>query len=153
MWVTLKVRVEKDASLTEPELIIRTPTETPMIEQLKTTLEKQLQHQQTITVWLKESQVYVPVDDILFLESADRHIIAHTIDDMYTTHDHLYELEQSLPKQFIRISKSAIVNVYQIRSITRSISTYLVTFQKTNKQVYASRRYYKTLKTHLEKMR
>jgi Response regulator of the LytR/AlgR family len=96
MWVTLKVRVEKDASLTEPELIIRTPTETPMIEQLKTTLEKQLQHQQTITAWLKESQVYVPVDDILFLESADRHVIAHTIDDMYTTHDHLYELEQSL---------------------------------------------------------
>lgn len=149
----MKVRVEQDTSLTEPELVIRTPTKTPAIEQLQATLAKQLEHQQVITVWRHDTQLYLPVNDILFFESADRHIIAHTATDMYTTHQHLYELEQSLPKQFIRISKSAIVNVFPIRSITRSISTYLVAFQDTNKQVYASRRYYKLLKTHLEKMR
>ena len=58
----------------------------------------------------------------------------------------LYELENILPNSFLRISKSTIVNIQKIYSLSHSVSSHLITFQNSHKQVYVSRMYYKVLK-------
>ena len=66
----------------------------------------------------------------------------------------LYELEDLLPNNFIRVSKSAIVNVSHIFSIDRNVtSSSCIKFNGTYKNVYVSRRYYKDLKNKLNEMR
>ncbi|WP_444965339.1 LytTR family DNA-binding domain-containing protein [Pediococcus pentosaceus] len=91
------------------------------------------------------TEFYLEVGDILFFETEDRQVRAHTENQLYTTHQRLYELEENLPIEFIRISKSCIVNVNKILALTKSLSNCLVQFQNLHKQVYASRRYYKSL--------
>lgn len=66
----------------------------------------------------------------------------------------LYELEEILPKYFVRVSKSTILNVNQVYSIDKNItSSSIIKFSKSYKQVYVSRNYYKILKQRLEERR
>lgn len=66
----------------------------------------------------------------------------------------LFELEEILPRKFVRVSKSAIVNVKHIYSVERNItSASLISFAGTHKQLYASRNYYKLLKLRLGERR
>lgn len=66
----------------------------------------------------------------------------------------LFELEEILPRKFVRVSKSAIVNVKHIYSVERNItSASLICFAGTHKQLYASRSYYKLLKLRLGERR
>lgn len=59
--------------------------------------------------------------------------------DINLLNDH-HELEEMLPGVFMRVSKSAILNVDRIFSIERKLSSAsVVQFQNSYKQVYASR--------------
>lgn len=54
----------------------------------------------------------------------------------------------------MRVSKSTILNIKSIYAINRSVSTSCtVQFQKSYKQVYVSRHYYKPLRNRLEEKR
>ena len=100
-----------------------------------------------------ETDYYMSLDEILFFETENGTINVHTADDVYQTKYKLYELEERLPGYFMRVSKSAILNVDKIYSMTKNLSTCLVQFTKSHKQVYVSRYYFKPLKEKLEEMR
>ena len=63
------------------------------------------------------TEYYVPLDEILFFETEEGVIHAHTRDDIYQTGYRLYELEDMLPGVFMRVSKSTIVNMRQFNVI------------------------------------
>ena len=65
----------------------------------------------------------------------------------------LYELENLLGGQFMRISKSTILNLDQIYAITKSISNCQIKFHDSYKTVYVSRRYYRDLNDRLKERR
>jgi hypothetical protein len=71
----------------------------------------------------------IPVSDIAWFESSDKHTWFYTADGGFTTKYTLQTLEQRLPaKQFLRIHRSYIVNVAWIRKIERDFrSSLLVT--------------------------
>ena len=88
------------------------------------------------------------------METDGNAIQVHTRDDIYQTRYKLYELEELLPGQFMRVSKSAIMNTSHVYSITKNLSSSsVVQFRDTHKQVYVSRMYYKPLKCKLEEKR
>ncbi len=71
---------------------------------------------------------------------------AHTADRIFVCPYKLYELEDLLPGGFMRISKSSIVNLDYIYSITRNLSaSSIVEFSGSNKRALVSRAYYKAL--------
>lgn len=79
---------------------------------------------------------------------------AHTRDEIFMTKNRLYELEQILPYYFCRISKSAIVNVKEIYSISKNITaSSKIEFKDTYKYVFVSRGYFKPLKNKIEEIR
>ena len=100
------------------------------------------------------TEYYLSLDEILFFETDNATINAHTKNDIYQTRYKLYELEEILPGSFMRISKSAIVNTGHIYSINRNLTaSSVIAFEGTHKQGYVSRAYYKPLINKLQEKR
>lgn len=150
----MKIRIEIDEDITSDEIIIHCKQLTPEILQIQEAISQMTDQKQLLTFFKNDTEYYFPLDEILFFETDTNGICAHTIDDIYLTHYKLYELEEILPGQFMRISKSAILNTKKIYSITKNLSSFsIVQFQNTHKQVSVSRNYYRPLKYKLEEKR
>lgn len=150
----MRVRIEIDANLHDDEVIIRCGKLDDNIKRLYDTITDAARETKYPVLYKGNVEYYLPMNDILFFETSDNCICAHTVNDVYNTTYHLYELEEILPGYFMRVSKSTILNVNHIYSISRNItSSSLVQFMNTHKQVYVSRNYYKALKLRLEEKR
>ena len=148
----MKVRIELDPQMDEPEMIIRTPRLTEDVARLQQLILEQ--KMTPLTFYKDRSEYFVDVSEILFFETDGEKIYGHTKEEAYEVRQKLYELEEILPIAFCRISKSTIVNTKQIYSIEKSFSgTSTVNFYQTHKQVHVSRHYYQLLKERLKEMR
>lgn len=150
----MRVRIEIDDHASEDEVIIRCSHLNNEIETIQKAIAEMVGKKQEITLYQNDTRFYIPVEQILFFETDASKICAHTASDIYTASYKLYELEEILPRYFMRVSKSTILNTRQIYSITRNLSSSsVVEFQDTIKQVYVSRYYYKQLKSRMEEQR
>ena len=144
----MKVLIELDGSLPDDEVHIRCSALTPEIA----AVQKQLTQggAAPIVFYKDDLEFFFPLDHVLFFETADDEVWAHTADDAYKIRQRLYELEECLPHAFIRVAKSTIVNTAKVYSIRRNLtSASLLCFAGTHKQVYASRHYYNALKERI----
>lgn len=152
--VLMKVRIEIDPALLEDEIIIRCRQVEDHILKLQKMAAEMGPADSCMTLQNGETKYYVPLDQLLFFESEGRLVQAHTAAKLYMTERKLYELEESLPGCFMRISKSTIVNLDHIYSITRNLAaSSVVEFYGTAKKVYVSRNYYKALMERLGEKR
>ena len=150
----MKIRIEIDENLEEQEVIIRAPAWNEEVTALKERIAGEYKMPSVLNVRQKERDFFIPFHDILFFETENKVIYAHTNDKMLETEYKLYELEERLPGYFMRISKSAILNTKQIYSINRNLAaSSIVTFTGTHKRVFVSRYYYKPLTSKLEEQR
>lgn len=147
----VRVRIEVDEDLTEPEVVLRVPAETAATSELAATLATVGESADRLTLSYRGRQERVAVADILFCESAGHQVMVHTATQQLTTRIPLYKLAANLPGQFQRASKSAILNCNQVASLSKSLTGNLVRFQNSHKQLYVSRRYYGGLKQALER--
>lgn len=148
----MKIVVEIDEALSEEEIIIRCNSPTAETQILLDAIKRAVSGSEKFAVFKEDREYFIELGDILFFETESGSIWVHTKDDMYSIHYKLYELEDILPGNFMRVSKSTILNTRHIYSISRNLaSSSVVQFNGTHKQVYVSRYYYKLLKQHLEK--
>lgn len=150
----MKIKVEIDESLNEEEIIMKVPALNQRVKLIQDFLSD-LSKQQTQMIFYKgQVEYYLNLSQILFFETDEKDVQAHTSADMYKIKYKLYELEEILPGYFMRVSKSTILNMKKIYAMHKSISgPCLVEFENTHKQVYVSRRYYKLLRIRLEEKR
>lgn len=150
----MKIRIEMDHSLEEDEVIIRCRKIDKEIQLMEQALSEIILKTQRFVFYREETEYYLPLDCILFFETAEGSISAHTADNVYLTRYKLYELEKLLPGNFMRVSKSSILNTDHVYSISRNLTaSSTVEFKGTHKQVFVSRYYYKPLKFKLEEKR
>lgn len=150
----MKIRVELDSSIVEEEVVIRCNSLSEEVQQVQRALADLAAGHRQFVFYKGSTEYYLPLEDILFFETEEKVIFAHTRDATYQVKYRLYELEEFLPGHFMRISKSTILNTHQIYSIRRNLaSSSVVAFQNTHKQVFISRHYYKPLKNKLEEKR
>lgn len=147
----MKVRVELTDGTAEDEVVIRCGRVDDTVRKLCSYISEQA-GTETELIFLKENrEYYFPLENVLFFETEGECVYAHTAADAYLTNRRLYELEQLLPRCFVRVSKSAIVNVRRIYSVTRDLTaSSLIQFSESHKQVYASRHYYGELRHRLQ---
>jgi len=146
----MKIQIKVDKNIKENEVIIMCNELSEEVKNIQITLYDILSHKKRIIFYKGDSEYYISLQEILFFNTEESGICAHTIDNIYNVKYKLYELEELLPGYFMRVSKSTILNVNHIYSITHSISSSSkVEFQNTHKQVYVSRYYYKPLKIKL----
>ena len=150
----MKVVIEVEEGLREECIIIRCQRLDENIIKLQNLLAEQTKSGRDILLHKGEKSYYMPLEKILFFETENKQIWAHTAKEMYETEYKLYELEDLLPRQFMRISKSTIVNLDHVYSITKNItSSSIVEFSNCHKQIYVSRNYYKALIARLDEKR
>ncbi len=102
----MKVRIELDPSMDEPEILIRAPRLTPELTQLQ---ERILEQRVAPLAFTRiEVSIFLDVASILFFETDGEKIFGHTKDEAYEVKQKLYELEGLLPIAFCRISKSTL---------------------------------------------
>ena len=89
----MKVRIEIDDSLNEDEIVIRTKEYTEELQQLISNFKSK----PSIQFFKQDTEYYLDLDAILFFESDNGTVYAHTANDMFSTTQKLYELENILP--------------------------------------------------------
>jgi len=146
----MKLRIDIDENFEEIEVVIKTARIDEIVKKLQKEIADITSEKKRFVFYKNDTEYYFSLDNILFFETSDNCISAHTVDDVFQVKYRLYELEELLPGYFIRVSKSTILNVSHIYSITHNLSSSsLVQFNDTHKQVYVSRNYYKQLKSKL----
>lgn len=150
----MKIQIEFDGALEETQVLIRCRELDEQITRIQQMLVEASKQERQFVFYKGDTEFYLSINDVLFLETDGKTIQVHTRDDIYQTRYKLYELEELLPGHFMRVSKSAILNTHHVYSITRNLSSSsVVQFRNSHKQVYVSRMYYKPLKSKLEEKR
>ena len=150
----MKIKIELDNNLIEDEVIIRCSKIDSNIQKIQTAISDISSQDKQMSFLKDGKEYYFSLDEILFFETNNNQIDAHTESNIFRVKYKLYELEDILPSNFVRISKSTILNINKIYSIDKNIvSSSIVQFYKTHKQVYVSRYYYKQLQEQLERRR
>lgn len=146
----MKIRIELIDGLIEDEVLIRCGCVDDRIQKLHRTILEQTSSDLKMTFFKQNQEFYFPLDDVLFFETEGEHLYAHTANDNYRIKYRLYELEKILSRHFVRASKSTIVNMTQVYSITRNLTaSSLMQFKGSHKHVYVSRHYFKELRHRL----
>ena len=147
----MKIKVEFDENLTEEEIVIRYREPNDETLALQKKISEALHSGLKLTVTRSDMEYYLELPEILFFETAGSSVAVHTVNQIYETHLRLYELEELLPGNFLRVSKSTIE---QIRSVRKNITgASEVDFRGTGKKAFVSRSYFKVLTDKLDEKR
>lgn len=150
----MKIRMEIDDKLENEEIVIRCRELNDEVAALQRQIAKSVNTSMHLHVEKGEREYFLPLEEILFLETAGSVVAVHTREDIYSTRQRLYELEELLPGSFLRISKSTIVNTGRIRSVRKNLAgASEVEFAGTTKKTFASRSYFKLLMEKMEEKR
>jgi DNA-binding LytR/AlgR family response regulator len=145
----MKITIEKDARVGPDEIIIRCNEENDTVKKIEHYINSL--NDIKMPFYQREQEYYLSLNEILFFETDASSISAHTTNNVYYVKYKLYELERILPRNFVRVSKSSIVNINHIYSINKKItSSSEIEFNKTYKKVFVSRFYFKNLKERLK---
>ena len=149
--MALNVRIELADT---DEIVIRCRKVNADAYALQSAIENAVQSEQYITLLSGSTEYFVRRDEILFFESSDGKVYAHTADKTLVAPYKLFELEALMPPYFVRVSKSVIANINHIGSLKREVvGNGELLFRGCDKKTYFSRAYYKLLRYKIEEMR
>lgn len=96
---------------------------------------------------IDNERYFINLSEVLYFESVDGHTFLYTQDDVMEISQRLYELECILSdKDFIRISKSTIVNINKIYSLKPELNRTILATMSNGEQLYISRKYVQVVK-------
>lgn len=138
----------------DEEIVIVCHGRSEKIKRLERIIENALGSDAEMILELGDVEYYVKKSDVLFFETYNGRVAAHTREKMFSSGSTLAFLESDLPESFIRVSKSCIVNVAQICAVSSGITgNGEVLFKDSDKKAYVSRGYYKALKERIYRLR
>lgn len=102
-------------------------------------------------IGISKGETYcIDKDSILYFETVDRKTFCYTIDGVYEITLKLYEIEEKYENtDYIRISKSSIVNLDKIKSIRPDFGGKILATMENDEKIYISRQYVPILKKKL----
>lgn len=145
----MKIKLDISPDYHEKEIIIKASKKDDELQEIVASIKAVESKFNHLNGYIGETVYSLELKDILFFETNDHNVYAHTINNAFLIHYRLYELDENLPDNFLRVSKSSILNVDEIMSFSRSVMGNLVQFKNTYKQIYVSRRFVKDLKDKL----
>jgi len=146
----VKIRIEVVDGLAEDEVLIRCGRVDDTIQKIQQYIMERSSSNLEMTFYKDNQEFYFPLINVLFFETEGDRIYAHTGNDNYRIKHKLYELDEVLPRHFVRASKSTIINTLQVYSISRNItSSSLVEFKNSHKHIYVSRFYYNEVRQRI----
>ena len=144
----MDVRIEKIGKEEEELVLIRCRAVTDQVREIAAFVRSR---QGSLTGTAGTEQYEIPMADICYIESVDGRTFLYTGGGVYETVYRLYELEERLqPKHFLRVAKSMLVNLMQIRSIQPALNGRFTAVLHSGEKIIISRSYVKALKAALK---
>ncbi len=117
------------------------------VERLKTHIE---QFDNRIKGSIRGEICFVDIGNIYYFDAVDNRTFLYTQEQCMEVAYRLYELEDMLSEQdFIRISKSQIVNIQKMKSLVPQMNRTLLVTMDNEERLCISRRYVKNIKERL----
>lgn len=143
----MKVSVEEQKGLTETEVVIRCPAMDGQVMRLM----ELLRLSDARLTGVREGETYLlDAAQVLYIDTVDRSTFLYTADGVYETDLRLYELEEQLvPREFLRVSKSVIINFDQVRALRPDFGGRMRLTMSNGEVVMANRQYVPAIKAKL----
>lgn len=143
----MKITIETPKPGEEDEIIVRCASLDDRLMNLIYSLKSE---DDKLTGYMGDKIVKLAVKDILYFESVDNKVFAYTNKCVYDIHMKLYEIEEAyLYTDFLRVSKSSIVNVAKIAYLKPIFNGRFEAELKNGEKIIISRQYVMNLKKKL----
>lgn len=143
----MRITVETPKPNEEDEIIIRCHR---VDEDLMHLIHRFKERRDGITAYQQREIIKLSPKDIYYFESVDNRVFACCEKQVYEVKLKLYELEKTLSNgDFIRISKSVIVNLDKIKSVVPMLNCRLEAYLQNEEKIIISRQYVPQLKKAL----
>ena len=142
----MKITIEAPKPGEEDEIIVRC---TDLDERILKLIQA-LRAEDKLTGYIDDKIVKLSLKEIYYFESVDNKVFSYTAKETYEVHKKLYEIEQAFEHtDFLRISKSVIVNVAKIAYVKPIFNGRFEAKLKNDEKVIVSRQYVLDLKKKL----
>ena len=143
----MKIEVKINKELKEPYFIIYTNDLSEEINNIVSNLSEQ--ENDVITVKEDEKIVVLNSKEIYMLRIEGSCLVIYSNKNRYISNKRLYEFEELLSKDFMRISKSSIINLSKISYVQPAFNGMMKVILKNGTKDYISRKYLPNLKKYL----
>ncbi len=140
----MQLEVKIDGACTEPKVVILTASMTEEVNLILSRLSDQAP--QMITGSRDDRFEVIEQADLIRIYASAGKVFAVTRKGEYTLRLRLYEIEERLPHQFVRISNSEIINLKKVDSFDLSLTGTICVKLADGTITYVSRRYVSKLK-------
>lgn len=141
----MKIIIEKPLDGEQEHIIVKCNNISPELMHVLNTLRAQ----GNLLIAYIGSEIHrVSPMSIFYIEAVDNKTFFYCEKDVYESKQKLYELEDMAMPDFLRISKSSIVNLSKIKCLVPSISGRLEAVMLNSERVIISRQYVNELKRH-----
>lgn len=146
----MKVECKISANYKEPYAVLHINKMTETIAEIISVLEKESANPLTLIATKDRKTYFIKSEDISLVRTEGREIVCYDkLKNRYILDKPLYELENMLDICFVRISKSAIVNISQINHVEASFNGTMELVMKNGVTDYISRSFRKSFKERL----
>lgn len=103
-----------------------------------------------LTAYQDGNMFFIEPEEVFYFESVEQKVFAYCKSEVYQVKSKLYELLDELPGwKFVRVSKSVILNLNKIKSLTPAFSGRYEALLKNGEKIIISRQYVGLLKESL----
>lgn len=142
----MKITIEVPKPGEEDEIIVRCTD----LDERVLKLIQALRSEDKLTGYIDDKIVKLSMKEIYYFEAVDNKVFSYTAKETYEVHKKLYEIEQAFEHtDFLRISKSVIVNVAKIAYVKPIFNGRFEAKLKNDEKVIVSRQYVLNLKKKL----
>jgi len=143
----IKIVIEEPSPGEEDHLIVKCRNLSPEIMRLINALKTR---DDSLIAYVDSEIHRISRADVFYIETVDNKTFLYCKQNVYESRQKLYELEEALAEgDFLRVSKSVIVNLSKIKSLAPALSGRLEAKLANNEKVIISRQYVPALKKSL----
>ncbi len=145
----MKVEIQYVNSPEEECAVLQVCQNHPGIIKLQEMIEKGTYQTMRVPCFLGEQMYSISCEHILYIETIQEMLFVHTGSKVYEAKKRLYELEEILPEQFARISKSVIMNLKQVEYYSPLANGLMKATFYNGEETYISRKYLRLLQAKI----
>jgi len=142
--ISMRVNVKKILDRADEQVVIECVEVTKDIEDIRVYA---LTKGTTLTGVYNDRIYQFKLENVFYFEAVDERVFAYTKEKVYELKIRLYELENAYSdKYFIRCSKSFIINLMRLESISPALNGRFTAHMKSGEKIIISRQYVPALK-------
>ncbi|PGE96530.1 histidine kinase [Bacillus pseudomycoides] len=145
----MKVNINIIEKLKEESCTFYVHKVTSFILDMISTLENSSDDYLIVNSIHKNEQEKISCSTIYYLEYLERNVFIYTKENIFEIKSPLYKLQYTLPDNFIRISKTTIVNIHFLNKFSAKASGNVEALLSNGENLIVSRKYVSSLKNKL----